>query len=421
MANRQVTYVIPIVERLKALYHACLVSGVLFIFSRGHWLSGDSAVDDIVARAEPETTRKDRAEIRDLLVHTAPKRDYANARYIGFENGDLDIQTMDLLPQSPERIVPNRLPWRWNPDARSQAVEDYLDSTANGVVATRRRIEEMLGSCLYRQALGSVFLLLGKAPVAGGSASNGKSTLLGVISRLVGSGNVCTVSLTSIGSHFLTKNLQGALVYAPDDATAARVPPESLEAIKKAATGERLEVDVKYAKDPLRFHPYATPIASMNKIAGGLASDGGLRRRLAPIVLTGQFDGSAPDPLETLDDPKAMEALATVAVGGLRRLLEDGLTPSPDADSVKLEVELGDSAVRQWAEEGEVCEADLVGKPCSSVYASFSAWSASAGIEHPLPRYRFNQEVSELFPGIERRKHRPSRGANPTDCWLRRP
>jgi len=417
--TRQERVVLPIAQRLLSMYCAQVIESVVWIFRAGDgWSFGKAAVDREVVRMDPTTTTRDRKEVYDLLLNMSPRGAFADARYVAFANGDLDVETLSLMPRSPQRVVPCPLPWGWDPSARSTRVEDYLATTANGDADTYYRIEEMLGSAVSRERFGLVYLLVGRAKRAGGTASNGKSTLAEVACHLVGDGNATTMSVSQYGQPFLTKNLHSKLVAASTDTGVggAPIPSASVEILKKVATQDLLECDVKYQPDAIRFRPFATPIIAGNDVPRELAADDGLQRRLAPIVLTGSFPQTGASPADELDNEGDMEALLVHAVAGLRRLRQSGPTASPAAAAVAASLATAASTVQQWLADMALDESTLGGRTVSSTFDGYKRWAAGA-LAQPTCKADFEAEVLRLVPSLEIRKCRWN-GASPQRRWM---
>ena len=54
----------------------------------------------------------------------------ADARYIAFRNGVLDIVTGQMQPFSPDLVLTNQIPWDYNPEAYSELADDTLNKLA---------------------------------------------------------------------------------------------------------------------------------------------------------------------------------------------------------------------------------------------------------------------------------------------------
>ena len=58
-----------------------------------------------------------RREVMSYLQIRAPHEEMADARYIAFANGVLDLETGLLQPNTPDLLIPNVIPHNWNPEA----------------------------------------------------------------------------------------------------------------------------------------------------------------------------------------------------------------------------------------------------------------------------------------------------------------
>lgn len=404
-------------ETILDIYYACRADGITHFFAGGNWLSGDRKLNELIVHLDPDTTRNDRAEIRDLVSLLAPERDYAPARYIAFANGVLDVATMDFAPPSPDLLVPNPIPWNWDRNASSAEVEQYLSSTSAGDPLALARIEEMLGACLYRGKLSIMFVVVGLAPVRDGDASNGKSTLIELCFRLVGDANSVPMDVQSFGMRFAAANLAGKLVVGSTDAPSSKPDRTSLSILKRVVTCDRIESDTKNGPH-VAFKPYATVIIGANKVPP-FVDDAGLKRRPVVVPLKAQFPKHGPDPLDTVATPDNMPALIVHAVAGLRRLLEQGPTPCADGDMALAGIIAMSSTVDQWIDDEGIEPSDLNGKPCTVIYQRYSRWCEFAG-EKPLKRIDFDREIANRWPGL-RSARRRFNGETTTNRWFRTP
>lgn len=394
--------------------HAQVVDDTTYFFAEGAWHHGDRALDELIIGIDRSTTRAARSEVRDQVSLLAPKSGFAPPRYIGFRNGVLDIETGSFGRNSAERIIPNTIPWDWIPGARSDAVETYLDTTAAGDPTVRARIEEMLGACLYREALSVIFLILGIAPVEDGSAANGKSTLAELCHRMVGRENSIALDIHALGARFMAAQLAGVLVDVSPDTSPERPDRASLSVLKSVATGDRINSDVKNSR-PIDFYPYATPIIVANRAPGFLV-DSGLKRRPVVIPLKGKFPRRGPSPLDTIANGENMPALLVHAVAGLRRFLSQGATPCPAGDSVYAEVVALSSSVDLWISDQNDFPEALNGKPCATIYKQYVSWCCSQ-MEHQVRRADFDLDLRERWPGLRVERCR-YKGGSTTNRWF---
>jgi putative DNA primase/helicase len=106
-------------------------------------------------------------------------------------NGMLDWRTGDLLPHSPEHLSIIQLPVAWNPDATCPATDTFLSEILPA--DAQRFTREAVGYT----AVASAFLR--QAVMCLGGGSNGKTTFLSLVRRLLGRHNVSAVPLQAVG------------------------------------------------------------------------------------------------------------------------------------------------------------------------------------------------------------------------------
>lgn len=404
----------PLANRLLSAHRACLVDGVLHAFVDGRWVHGKDAVLSAIARMDRSTTRVDRAEVYDLVLRLAPERGYSDPRYLQFANRVLDIRTMDFREPSPDFLIPNLIPWMWDPTAVSDAVEEYLDSTATGDSGTRALIEEMLGASVSRARLPYIWVVVGTSKSRGGDAKNGKSTLLLIASLMAGRANTCELDVHDFGRHFMTVSLRGVTLAISTDTSSAQIEPASLSVLKRVPTQDPILADVKNAQ-AVRFRPYASVLIAANRVPGFVA-DSGLERRTVVVPLSGQFPEGAADPTSALDNDDCMSAMLVHAVTGLRRLLENGPIMTATGEDERAKLVSISSTVGQWSDERNVDTLWLDGQTCMNVYRDYQLWCLDAGYK-PMPKGEFDRELAGRFPDVTARKCRRN-GSTPTNRWV---
>lgn len=407
----------PYANRLLTRHHAGIIPGgalALWDASGRRHVLGEHAANRILIHEDPSLTRSDRAEVIATVMGLAPEVDLADPRFIQFLDVVLDVTTGDTLEPSPELVIPNVIPHAWNPAAHDARVEEFLGSISCGCESTLALIEEMLGAAVYRGRIPYIWVVVGVAPVEGGDASNGKSTLCAIAVKLVGRENSAELDVHDLGRNFMTASLLGALLDVSSDTSSAPIPPSALSILKRIPTQDVLMADVKYAQ-PVRFRPYATMVIAANRVPGFVV-DAGLKRRTRVIPLRGHFEEGGADPAVELDNEECMSALAVHAVAGLRRLLGQGPTASEDGEASLGSLVALSSSVAQWVDDRDVSAKWLEGRACSATYRGYADWCADAGTQ-ALPKGEFERELPSVVPGVSVRKCR-HKGSAPTRRWM---
>ncbi len=404
----------PALNAARTSCRPMLIGDALYFWHKGRWSSDPRELDRLLTGIDVTLIRSERAELASTLSNLAPTGRLSDPRFVQFENCVLDVLSGRSSPSDPGLVVPNVIPHAWDPGARHDGVEDFLDSISCGEGDVRALVEEMLGACLSRARIPYIWVLAGMARCSGGDAANGKSTLCELARALVGAENSVELDVHDLGRSFMTCTLRDKLLAVSSDSSSAPVPPASLSVLKKIPTQDVIMADVKFSA-PVRFRPYATVILAANRIPGFI-SDEGLKRRTRLIPMRAKFEEGLRDPLPELETPEAMSALLVHAVAGLRRLLDRGPTECPGGSEAVEALAVLSSPVAQWVDDANMDPKALHGRQASSVYSNYALWSEGSGTR-ALPKAEFERELSSLFPSLEVRKCRHA-GGTPTRRWM---
>jgi len=183
--------------------------------------------------------------------------DRQNPDEICLQNGVLNLRTLELSPHTSDKIFIQKIPTSYNPDSDPVAWQGFLD-TILPKKEDQVILQEFLGSILlrpyrYQKAL---FLL--------GEGSNGKSTLLSVVSEVVGQNNVSSLPLHQLlKNNFSGSSLFGKLLNVSGDTSANFEADWSV--FKKLTGGDKLFCDRKYLS-PIEFVNEAKLIFNTNTL-----------------------------------------------------------------------------------------------------------------------------------------------------------
>ena len=208
----------------------------------------------------------------------------------------------------------------------------------------RKLVGEVLGAAILgmatrvRQPKAFVFL--------GETANNSKSTVAGLISRLLPAGSVSAISPASFGDERRIVNLAGKAANVADELSAGAIAGE---VFKAAITGDPIEGRDVF-KAALSFRPTALHCYTTNvlpRFNGGI--DRGLRRRL--VVL--QFNRSIPEDevIEDIGDRiqrDELDLLLGFAIAGAQRLMKQGGYTVPASSKTALQEWLLLDPVNEW-------------------------------------------------------------------------
>jgi len=321
-----------------------------------------------------------------ICLKASKKGEFSNAKYIGLKSMVLDIETMESQPYSPNLIINNRINFDYDEDAYDELMDKTLDKVCKKDKDIRMLLEEMIGYTLYRKNSMQVCFILT------GEGSNGKSTILNGIKRLLGKQNYTSLDLRELEDTFKPSELYNKLANIGDD-----ISPKYLETasvFKKVVTGESFIVQRKYAQ-PFELECYATQIFCANELPQvNDKSDGFSRRiRIVPFNATFKVTDVDYDPFieDKLLSDHALQYLLKLAIKGLKRVLfNKTFTMSYVGEKEKIDYMKMNNNVLEWLEEEPHVENESVGE----TYIIYQVWCVKNGC-HPVKKLNFSKEIAK--------------------------
>lgn len=159
---------------------------------------------------------------------------------INFENGLLNIDTLVLSEHSPEVYSTIQIPCSWNNKAGNcTQFAAYLDTLANGDSETKVFLWQYIGLIISNipayTSKSALFLC--------GAGNTGKSQLLELMAKLVGSENYSSIDLQELEQRFGTGHIwRKRLVGAPD---MSYQKIDEMKVFKKLTGGDRITFEYK--------------------------------------------------------------------------------------------------------------------------------------------------------------------------------
>lgn len=249
-------------------------------------------------------------------------------------------------------------------------------------------LEEIFGYVLFRRNE------LGKAFILTGDGSNGKSSYLKIVRRLVGSDNTSSLDLKELNQRFKTAELFGKLANIGDDISNEYIKDNS--EFKKLTTGETINAERK-GRDPFDFNNYAKLVFSANKMPRINDTSNGLTRRLMFIPFNAKFSPSDADydPFITdkLLSEQSMQYVLLLGLRGLKRLLKNHKFASSKriSSEAKKYEELNNPILSYLHEETP----KMVNEVAKDVYMRYSVWCTENGYK-AVSQIAFTREVCRM-------------------------
>ena len=375
-------------EYLLREYNIITINKVLHMYKDGVYVGGVFEIEKVIVKHIPTFKRSARSEVISLLQILAEETPLSKPDKIVCNNGLLDIMTLELEPFTPDYVAVNKIPINYNPDAKHPSVDHVLNKICCGDQKLRLLIEEMIGYPLLRRPeMGKCFILTGRG-------SNGKSTLLDMMTAMLGEDNISSIGMEEIEQRFKTAEIVNKLANIGDDISNGYLAENSK--FKKLVTGEPLMVERK-GVDPFKIRNYGKLIFSANEVPRVNDRSNGLSRRLILVPFNARFSSNDPDydPFikDKLAEDEALEYLLLLGISGLRRVLIDNSMSFTEVEAVQNELkeyEQINNPILLFLEDHKI-----ENEPVQYVYNKYSIWCNNGGMK-PLNRNSFVRELKDL-------------------------
>ena len=255
----------------------------LYIYENGVYRRNEKSIHRKIIEMYPKATTRMQKEVMSYLLTMAPEENLKHKSIINFKNGLYDLNTNLIMPHSPYYFTINQVNAniRWE-HINTASVDIFLDRIVCHNVERKRAILQMIGYSMTTSVdMQKAFVLYGK------TAGNGKSTLLEIIEKLIGSENVSHVTLQDfVSNRFSISEIKGKLVNIVSEMTKEFLKDSSV--FKQIVTGDTITVEEKF-KDRHTIKPYAKHIFTANELPKVADTSNGYFRRLFIIPFEAVF------------------------------------------------------------------------------------------------------------------------------------
>ena len=376
---------------LKSNYHIIKINDQLHMYRDGIYVDGYAEIEAEMIRHIPNLNRQKRSEVLaylDLLVRKNTQVSPAN--YIAFRNGIYDISTDEFIDFSPDLIITNKIDYDYNPNAKSELVDDSLDKLSCNDHEVRALLEEVVGYCFYRRnELRKSFILIG-------DKSNGKSTYLDMIKTLLGDENTSALDLKELGDRFKTAEMFGKLANIGDDIGDDFIPNPAV--FKKLVSGDRVNVERK-GQNPFDFNNYGKLLFSANNIPRIKDKSGAVISRLVIIPFDARFSADDPDYNPyikyELRRSENMEYLIQLGIKGLKRVLKNRRFTESDRVQKELkEYEENNNPILLFFNDHT--EDSIINNPTKDIYKQYTEFCVANSFQ-PMSNIEFSKQVKKHY------------------------
>ena len=173
----------------------------------------------------------------------------ADENIINFQNGALDLRTMELKPHNPTYLSTIQIPCAYNPDLtwdNAPTFKKYLNDLLGDDEVTKVFLLEFLGAIIsnvYGWRYKKMLLMVG-------DGNTGKSVLRELAKHMIGLNNCVSIELRKIGERFGSSSLYGKRLAGSGDLGFVELPEVNI--IKQLSGGDELYAEFK-GKDSFTF------------------------------------------------------------------------------------------------------------------------------------------------------------------------
>lgn len=160
---------------------------------------------------------------------------------VNLKNGILKLDTMQLLPHSPEYLTTIQIPVDWDEDSiPTPKFDEFLDTLSNGDKNIQRLLMQYLGVAISNIS-GSRFK---KALFLVGEGDTGKSQFRKLADMLVGKNNCCSTDIGTMESRFGLANLYGKRIAGNADMSFMKAA--EIKIFKQLTGGDMVDIERKH-------------------------------------------------------------------------------------------------------------------------------------------------------------------------------
>lgn len=327
-----------------------------------------------------------------LCLKCWKEAEFADPKFIGMKTSVYDMETGEFKPYAPDVLIQNKIDFDYDPDAYCEVMDKTLDKVCCHDKDLRSLLEEMIGYTLYRSnSMQKCFILTGEG-------SNGKSTILNCIKKLLGKQNFTSLDLRELEDSFKPSEMYNKLANIGDDISAKFIDNSST--FKKCVTGESFMAQRKYAQ-PFALECYATQIFCANELPAVADKSDGFARRIILVPFNAKFSKKDADYDPFIESKllteESMQYLLKLAIEGLRRVLTNkSFTISSKSEQDKKEYMKYNNNVLDWLEGNPKIENESI----NDVYLAYQVWCRQNGCQS-VKKLNLSKEIKKLGYGSE--------------------
>jgi P4 family phage/plasmid primase-like protien len=244
----------------------------------------------------------------------------ARHEWLNLLNGVYDLTTGEIIPHAPEQYLTTQLPFEYDPLAECPLWEKFLSEVL--VRKNGETSQEM--AAFIQQAFGYSLTAWTKYELSfwlQGSGSNGKSTLIHILTKLTGTASrALNLGMLEKDPYQLAE-LPGKRVVTCTESPIGMLVADSL--IKSLVSGDTLSVRSPYGK-PFELEPICKIWWAMNNPPRVADASEGFWRKVRITPFYAHFDGAHKDVNLRFKLEQELSGIFNWALAGLRSLEQNG-------------------------------------------------------------------------------------------------
>lgn len=283
-------------------------------------------------------------KIADMTQHERDVFESVDPRYINLKNGVYDRVEKKLLGHSPKYKFRYMFPITYKHEAECPLTRAFLDQVLTE--EQRKTIEEWIGYMFMRN------YMYKKAVIIVGEGDTGKTTLLEVVTNLIGRENISSVSLHKLAiDKFAAAHMYEKHANIWDELSAKDIGDTG--AFKMATGGGTITGEYKFGNQ-FSFNNYSKLTFACNRIPDvNDFSDEAYFNRWMVIRFEKIIEKRIPNFVQSLTTDEERSGLFLLAMEGLDRLLENnGFTYGNTAIDTKMEMMRNGSSIARFVKDG---------------------------------------------------------------------
>lgn len=309
---------------------------------------------------------------------------------INFENGVLDLQTMEMNFHTPEYGFKYVLPFDYDPSADCPMFKQFLQEVTLGREDLISVLIEFMG-----YALAGVDPQLGqKALILYGDGSNGKSVFIEILRALAGDDNYSTLSMGNEVNKLENRyQLQGKLFNVSEETPTNAMVESSV--FKALVSGGEVQARKLYC-DPFSMRNYAKIIMACNELPRSFDLSHGMLRRLLIVPFDATFTKANRDIHIVTKLKEELSGIFNLAMSGYHRFIkQDGFSDSTVVESaVENYVNENDSVQNFIMDECAIQPSYKVA--VGQLYTAYSFYCDSGNLK-ALNKLKFGKRMKQLL------------------------